>query len=170
MKNLIDSEKQPSSKKPDEVEDLAEMMKDLKIFQLEKQLAELTRANQRNYQQTNQDQQAEKGQNSTALPFYPPNQYGNRYYPNQQNQQNQQGQQQQYMGQYQQQRPILKGCYSDGGEHSRENCEELRKALECGDVYKNGLVLFLGREDASNNIKVLIPREDGNGRIVWQQE
>ena len=105
-----------------------------------------------------------------ALPFYPPNQYGNRYYPNQQNQQNQQGQQQQYMGQYQQQRPILRGCYYDGGEHSRANCEELQKALERGDVHKKGPVLFLGREDAGSNIKVSIPREDGNGRIVWQQE
>ena len=81
--------KQLSSKKPDEVEDLAEMMKNLKIFQLEKQVAELARVNQRNRQQTNQDQQAEKEQNSTALPFSPPNQYGNRYYPNQQNQQGQ---------------------------------------------------------------------------------
>ena len=74
--------KQPSSKKPDEVKDLAEMMKDLKIFQLEKQLTELAKVNQRNRQQINQDQQVEKGQNLKALPFCLPNQYGNRYYPN----------------------------------------------------------------------------------------
>ena len=72
------------------------------------------------------------------------------------------------MGQYQQQRPILRGYYYDGSEHSRENCEELRKALEHGDMHKKGPVLFLGHEDADSNIKVPILREDGNGRIMWQ--
>ena len=74
------------------------------------------------------------------------------------------------MGQYQQQRPILRGCYYDGGEHFKENCEELWKALEREDMYKKGPVLFLGPEDASSNIKVWMPREDGNAKIVWQQE
>ena len=83
-----------------------------------------------------------------ALPYYPPNQYSNRQYP----------------------KIMIRGCYYNSGEYSRENCEELQKALERGDVYKKGPVLFLGREDAGSNIKVLIPREDGNGKIVWQQE
>ena len=74
------------------------------------------------------------------------------------------------MGQYQQQRLSLRGCYYDGGEHFRENCEELWKALARGDVHKKGPVLFLGREDAGSNIKIPISREDGNGRMVWHQE
>ena len=37
-------------------------------------------------------------------------------------------------------------------------------------MHKKGPVLFLGREDAGSNIKVPIPTEDGNGRIMWQQE
>ena len=64
----------------------------------------------------------------------------------------------------------MTGCYYDGGENSRENCIELRKVLEYGDVHKKGPVLFLGREDAGSNIKVLIPREDRNGKIVCQQK
>ena len=64
----------------------------------------------------------------------------------------------------------MRGCYYDGGEHSRENCEELRKALKRGDMYTKGPVLFSGREDASSNIKVPIPREDGNGKMMWQRE
>ena len=74
------------------MDDLANMMKDLKIFELEKQLFELAKVGQ----------QAEKGQIPMSLLFYPPNQYGNRYYPGGHNQHNQHGQQQQqYMGQYQ---------------------------------------------------------------------
>ena len=42
--------------------------------------------------------------------------------------------------------------------------------LERGDMHKKSPVLFLRREDAASNIKVPIPREDGNGRIMWQQE
>ena len=74
------------------------------------------------------------------------------------------------MGQYQQQMPILRGCYYDGSKHSRKNCEELRKALERGDIYKKCLVLFIGHENASSNSKVSILREDGNGKLVWQRE
>ena len=64
----------------------------------------------------------------------------------------------------------MRGCYYDGREHSRENCEELRKALECGDMHKKSLVLFLGYKDTSSNIKVPILREDRNSKIMWQQE
>src|SRR5258705_9945298 len=130
--------KKRAEERKDNVDDLADMMKDLKIFQLEKQLAELAKANQ-------------KGQNPTALPYYPPNQYGNRQYPPNQ-------------------RNMIRGCYFDGGAHSRETCEELQKALARGDVHKKGPVLFLGREDANSNIRVPIPTEDGSGKIMWQQE
>ena len=64
----------------------------------------------------------------------------------------------------------MRGCYYDSGKHFRENCEDLRKVLECRDVNQKGVVLFLGHENAGRNIKVLIPREDGNGKIMWQRE
>ena len=64
----------------------------------------------------------------------------------------------------------MRGCYYNGSEHSRENCKELREALEHGDVHKKGPVLFLGYEDTGSNIKVLISRENGNGKIVWYRE
>src|SRR5258706_7507093 len=149
--------KKRAEERKDNVDDLAEMMKDLKIFQLEKQLAELAKASlqanqsQANQRQADQSQAGQRGQNPTALPYYPPNQYGNRQYPPNQ-------------------RNMIRGCYYDGGAHSRETCEELQKALARGDVHKKGPVLFLGREDANSNIRVPIPTEDGSGKIMWQQE
>src|SRR5258705_11495409 len=131
--------KKRAEERKDNIDNLAEMMKDLKVFQLEKQLAELAEAGQRE-------------QNPMALPYYPPNQYGNRQYPGPN------------------QRNMIRGCYYDGGAHSRETCEELQKALACGDVYKKGPVLFLGREDANSNIRVLIPMEDSSRKIMWQRE
>src|SRR5258706_7020292 len=149
--------KKRAEERKDNVDDLAEMMKDLKIFQLEKQLAELAKASlqanqsQADQRQADQSQAGQRGQNPTALPYYPPNQYGNRQYPPNQ-------------------RNMIRGCYYDGGAHSRETCEELQKALARGDVHKKGPVLFLGREDANRNIRVPIPTEDGSGKIMWQQE
>ena len=55
--------KKKADNKKNNMDDLADMMKDLKIFQLEKQLSKLAKASQ----------QVVKGQNPTALPFYPPN-------------------------------------------------------------------------------------------------
>ena len=82
--------------------------------------------------------------------YYPPNQYGNRSYPG---------------NQY----SPLRGCYFDGGAHSRNTCEELEKALERGDVHKKRQSLFLGPEDSNSGIRVPIPVEDSDGKVMWQK-
>ena len=64
---------------------------------------------------------------------------------------------------------VLRGCYWDGGAHSRNTCEQLEEAVERGDVHKKGPVLYLGREDSNTGIRVPIPVEHG-GRIMWQKE
>lgn len=62
------------------------------------------------------------------------------------------------------------GCYWDGGSHSRDNCTDLIRALERGDVHRKGVVLlYLGREDSGTNVRVPVPVEV-DGKISWQKE
>ena len=51
-----------------------------------------------------------------AKPFYPPNEYENRQYPRALRGQN------------------IRGCYWDGGAHSRDSCKDLGRAIEKGEV------------------------------------
>src|SRR5258706_6301777 len=142
--------------KKDEVDNLTDMMKDLKIFQLEKKLEEqLAEISANKGEQTQQSSLRPE-----ALPYLSPNQYGNRQWPPRPSQR--------------QQAPApstIRGCYYDGGSHYRENCEELKRALECGEVHRKGQgqALYLGREDSGTTIRVPFP-EEKDGRIVWQKE
>jgi hypothetical protein len=128
-----------------EVDDLANMMKDLKIYQLEaqkkieEQLAEIKKVS---------TGEKKGGLSPKAAPFVPPNQYGNRQWP---------------------QPPAIRGCYWDGGAHNREFCEDMQKAIERGDIHKRGSSVFLGREDSGINVRVPFPSEK-DGEITWQKE
>src|SRR5258705_2970154 len=142
--------------KKDEVDNLTDMMKDLKIFQLEKKLEEqLAEISANKGEQTQQSSLRPE-----ALPYLTRNQYGKRQWLPRPSQR--------------QQAPApstIRGCYYDGGSHYRENCEELKRALECREVHRKGQgqALYLGREDSGTTIRVPFP-EEKDGRVVWQKE
>ena len=123
---------------------------DLKIFQLEKKLEKQLSAN---------DGGDQSQQTSSLRPDAPPyfllKQYGNHQWPPRPSQ-----------------RPpapsAIRGCYYDGRNDYRENCEELKKALE-NSRKGQSQTLFLGREDSGSTVRVPFP-EEKDRRIVWQKE
>ena len=129
-----------------EVNDLANMMKDVKIYQLEAQkriddqLAEIKK-----WSITGEKK---GGLSLKVAPYVSPNQYGNRQWP---------------------QLPDLRGCYWDGGAHSRAFCEDMLRAIEREDIHKRGSSIYLGRKHSGLNIRVPFPVEK-DGEIVWQKE
>ena len=141
-------EKQEEGGKKNEVDDLASMMKDLRIYQLEaqrkmeEQLAQLKTASNTN------TGEKKSGLSPKAAPYVPPNQYGNRQWP---------------------QPPILRGCYWDGGAHSRDCCDDMLRAIERGEIHKRGSSVYLGSKDSGMNVRVPFPVEK-DGKIVWQKE
>ena len=46
----------------------------------------------------------------------------------------------------------LKGCYWDGKPHGRNSCEELQRAMNRGEVHREGKVLYLGQEGVGDSI------------------
>ena len=63
----------------------------------------------------------------------------------------------------------IRGCYWDRQSHLKEDCPDLKGAVERGDVHMHGKIVFLGQEGLGKEIKVPIPSEVG-GVIKWQKE
>jgi len=63
----------------------------------------------------------------------------------------------------------IRGCYWDGQSYLKEDCPDLKRAVERGDVHMRGKIVFLGQEGLDDEIKVPIPSEVG--RVVkWQKD
>jgi len=89
--------------------------------------------------------------------LYNPNQYSRRDY--QPNTGNQSGGQR------------IRGCFWDGGEHRRDECQVLQKAIKRGDVHFRGLSLYLGQEGTEGAIRVPYPIMNEEGQVTeWQEE
>jgi len=84
-------------------------------------------------------------------PYYWPKQYGNREYP-----------------------PAamanpIRGCHWDRQLHLKEDCPDLKRVVERGDVHMCGKIVFLGQERLGDEIKV--PSLSEVGRVVkWQKD
>ena len=89
----------------------------------------------------------------TNVLYYSPNQYGNRQYPPSPGAN----------------RTNVRGCYWDGKPHGRDNCDELLKAINRGEVHRKGKVLYLGQEGDGDSVHVPVPVEI-EGKITWQQD
>lgn len=141
--------KVPGRRKVEELDDVTQLMKELKLSQLE---AQKRHDEQISFMRDVFMKSAPSPFAQQAPPYYSPNQYGNREYPpspgNKTN---------------------IRGCYWDGRPHGRESCEELLKAISRGEVHKKGKVLYLGQEGVGDAVRVPVPTEE-NGKIVWQQE
>jgi len=98
-------------KKPESMDEVTKMMKELQIRQLE--------AQKRMDEELALMRDAYKTQRPS--PYYSPRQYGNREYPPPP------------------ENPTawnrIRGCFLDRGNHWKEDCEDLRKAVERGDVH-----------------------------------
>jgi len=97
------------------------MMKELQIRQLEAQKRmDEELALMRNAYRTQQ----------RPSPYYSPRQYGNREYPPQPQNQTTWNR--------------VRECFWDGGNHRKEDCEDLRKAVEREDVHIYDRWIYLG--------------------------
>ena len=48
----------------------------------------------------------------------------------------------------------VRGCYWDGKPDGRDNCDELLKASNRGQVHRKGKVLYLGQEGVGDSVRV----------------
>jgi len=64
----------------------------------------------------------------------------------------------------------IRGCYWDGENHRKEDCQDLKRAIERGDVYQRDRLTFLGPQGVGNDgVLVPVPHEV-NGKMKWQKE
>ena len=63
----------------------------------------------------------------------------------------------------------IRGCYWDRVMHNRDTCEDLQKAINCGEVHYKGRILHLGQKDVGNSVRVPVPIEV-DGKIIWQKD
>jgi len=144
MKQQTESKTKKDGKPPQTLDEVTSMMKKLKLSQVEatKKLNEESAFLRDVFTKT-----------PPKSPYYSPKQYGNREYP-----------------------PTvtatanpIRGCYWDGQSHLKEDCPDLKRAVERGDVHMRGKIVFLGQERLGDEIKVPIPSEVG-GVIKWQKD
>jgi len=123
------------SNKLGSMDEVTKMMKELQIRQLE--------APKRMDEELGLIRDVYKTQRPS--PYYSPQQYGNRdYSPQPQNQTTWNR---------------VPGCFWDGGNHQKEDCEDLRKAVEWGDVYIRDRWIYLGQQGVGDTVLVPIPQE-----------
>jgi len=64
----------------------------------------------------------------------------------------------------------IRGCYWDGENHRKDDCQDLKRAIERGDVYQRDRLMVLGPQSVSKDgILVPVPYEV-NGKMKWQKE
>ena len=85
-------------------------------------------------------------------PYYSLNQYGNREYPRSPGAN----------------RTNVRGSYCNGKPHGSDNCDELPKAIDRGEVHHKGRVLYLGQKGVGDSVRVPVAVEI-EGKITWQQ-
>ena len=142
-KQKMEPMKNVANKKPEALDEVTKMMKDLQLSQLEaqKKLDEELALLRETYPIR------------PNKPYYSPRQYGNREYPP---------------------NPAMtgrtiRGCFWDGEDHRKEDCQDLKKAIERGDVHQRDRFIILGQKDVGDEILVPIPREV-NGKMIWQKD
>jgi len=133
------------SNKPESMDEVTKMMKELQIRQLE--------AQKRMDEELALMRDAYKTQRPS--PYYLPRQYGNR----------------EYLPQPQPQTAWNRvwGYFWDGGNHRKEDCEDLRKAVERGNVHIRDRWIYLGQQGVGDTVLVPIPQEI-EGKMKWQKD
>jgi len=63
----------------------------------------------------------------------------------------------------------IKGCLWDSEDRKKEDCTDLKKAIERGDVHQQDRFIILGQKGVVDEILVPIPREV-DGKIIWQKD
>ena len=56
-----------------------------------------------------------------------------------------------------------------GGNHWKEDCEDLRKAVERGDVHIRDRWIYLGQQGVGDTVLVPTPQEI-EGKMKWQKD
>ena len=65
---------------------------------------------------------------------------------------------------------FVRGCYWDGGQHNREYCKDLKKAMKQGFVHKRGAILYIGQDREPNPQRIPVPTPDSEGRVTYQRD
>jgi len=63
----------------------------------------------------------------------------------------------------------IRGCFWDGEDHRKEDCTDLKKAIERVDVYQWDRFIILGQKGIGDEILVPIPQEVGR-KMIWQKD
>jgi hypothetical protein len=63
----------------------------------------------------------------------------------------------------------IRGCYWDGQNHRREDCQDMKRAIERGDVHMKGRLTYLGQQGVGDEVLVPIPHEE-DGKVKWQKD
>jgi len=61
------------------------------------------------------------------------------------------------------------GCFWDGEDYRKEDCQDLRKAIERREVHQRDRFIILGQKGVGEEILVPIPWEV-DGKIIWQKD
>ena len=132
-------------KKPEDLDSVIQLMKELRLRQAEaqKSLEEQMVFISDVFTKSSSSMPQTPLQPRTNAPYYLPNQYGNREYPPS-------------PGAH---RTNVRGCYWDGKRHGRDNCDELLKAINTGEVHRKGKVLYLGQEGVRDSVRVTVAVE-----------
>jgi len=120
-------------KKPKSMDEVTKMMKELQIRQLE--------APKRIHEELALTRDEYKTQRPS--PYYLPRQYGNREYPPPRQNQTTWNR--------------VWGCFGYGENHRKEDCEDLRNAVEWGDVHIRDRWIYLGQQGVGDTVLVPIP-------------
>jgi len=143
-KQKLETAKSSNKNMPETLDEVTQMMKDLQLSQLEAQ---------RKLDEELAFLRDAFTKSPRQNPYYSPRQYGNRdYLPT----------------------PAMlngiRGCYWDGENHRKEDCQDLKRAIERGDVYKRDRLTFLGQQGVGDDgVLVPVPHEV-NGKIKWQKD
>ena len=112
----------PRKGKAEDLDNVTELMRKLKLSQLE---AQRKVEEKLSFMRDVFTKMTPAPAPAAPAPYYSPNQYGNRDYPPAGNRTN------------------VRGCNWDGLPHGRDTCEELQKALNRGEVHRKGKVLYM---------------------------
>jgi len=91
---------------------------------------------------------------SRQKPYYSPRQYGNREYPPNPAMSGR----------------TIRGCFWDGENHRKEDCQDLKRAIERGDVYQRDRLTFLGQQGVGDDVVLVPVPHEVNGKMKWQKD
>jgi len=62
----------------------------------------------------------------------------------------------------------IRGCYWDGKNYRKEDCQDLKKAIKRGDVHQKDRLTLLGQKGVRDEVLVPVPHEV-DGKMSWQE-